>query len=93
MEHAEFSKPVWFIGAPERILGKGPGLPIETAYFRISFTVKGKAEVKKLLKIDYPPPKVVALRRFYGYATAIFEDKITTGIAHCTLPPAKQVGF
>jgi hypothetical protein len=30
--------------------------------------------VKKLLKIGYPPPPVVALRRFYGYATAIFED-------------------
>jgi hypothetical protein len=27
-----------------------------------------------MLKIGYPPPKAVALRRFYGYATAIFED-------------------
>jgi hypothetical protein len=44
-----------------------------------------------LLKIGYPLPKVVALRRFYGYATAIFEDKIITGIAQITLPPAKQV--
>jgi hypothetical protein len=33
------------------------------------------------------------LRRFYGYATAIFEEKITTGIAQITLPPAKQVVF
>jgi putative transposase len=37
-------------------------------------------KVKKLLKIDYPPPKVVALRRFYGYATVIF--KMAKGIAY-----------
>jgi hypothetical protein len=46
MRHYEFSKPPWFVSAPERILGKGPGLPVETAYFRISFALKGKAELK-----------------------------------------------
>jgi len=45
-----------------------------------------------LLKIDYPPPKVVD-SRFYGYTTAIFKDIIATGIAKRTLPPAKQEGF
>ena len=27
--------------------------------------------VKKLLKFDYPPPKEVAFRQIYGYATTI----------------------
>jgi hypothetical protein len=34
------------VGAPERVLGKGPALPVETAYFRLSFTVKGRADLK-----------------------------------------------
>ncbi|MDR0732367.1 MAG: hypothetical protein LBF63_11910 [Treponema sp.] len=46
MQYYEFSKASWFVSAPERILGKGPGLPVEAAYFRISFTVTGKAECK-----------------------------------------------
>ncbi|MDR0731356.1 MAG: hypothetical protein LBF63_06775 [Treponema sp.] len=46
MQRYTFPKAIWFVGAPERILGKGPGLPVETAYFRISFTVTGKAEIK-----------------------------------------------
>jgi hypothetical protein len=46
MHHYEFSKAPWFVSAPERILGKGPGLPVETAYFRLSFTVQGKPALK-----------------------------------------------
>ncbi|MDR2402664.1 MAG: hypothetical protein LBD78_01395 [Spirochaetaceae bacterium] len=46
MQHYEFPKIPWFVSAPERILGNGPGLPVETAYFRISFAVKGRAECK-----------------------------------------------
>jgi hypothetical protein len=46
MQHYEFFKAPWFVSAPERVLGKGPGLPVETAYFRISFAVKGAAELK-----------------------------------------------
>jgi hypothetical protein len=46
MQHYEFSKAPWFVSAPKRVLGNGPGLPVETAYFRISFSVKGKAELK-----------------------------------------------
>jgi hypothetical protein len=46
MQHYEFPKTPWFVSAPDRILGKGPGLPVEAAYFRISFTLKGKAELK-----------------------------------------------
>jgi hypothetical protein len=37
---------------------------------------------QKLLKIGYPPPKVVALRRFYGYATAISLRKRLPGTAN-----------
>ncbi|MDR0668847.1 MAG: hypothetical protein LBF95_02095 [Treponema sp.] len=43
MEHYRFAGPAWVIGAPERILGKGPGLPIETAYYKLVFPVTGKA--------------------------------------------------
>jgi hypothetical protein len=46
MIHYDFSKAPWFIGAPERNLGKGPGLPVETAYFRIAFAVKGKGVLR-----------------------------------------------
>jgi hypothetical protein len=49
MRHYEFPKAretPWFVSAPERVLGKGPGLPVETSYFRISFTLRGKAELK-----------------------------------------------
>jgi hypothetical protein len=46
MRHYEFSKAPWFVSAPDRLLGQGPGLPVETAYFRVSFTLKGKGELK-----------------------------------------------
>jgi hypothetical protein len=46
MERYVFSKSPWFIGAPERTLGKGPGLPVETAYFRLSVTVMGTAKLR-----------------------------------------------
>jgi hypothetical protein len=49
MEHIRFSKPAWFVSAPERNLGKGPGLPVETAYFRICFGVSGKGELRAVL--------------------------------------------
>jgi hypothetical protein len=42
MQHYTFSRECWFVNTPDRIPGKGPGLPVETAYFRISITVKGK---------------------------------------------------
>jgi hypothetical protein len=49
MQHYEFSKAPWFVSAPRRVLGNGPGLPVETAYFRISFSVKGKTELKAVI--------------------------------------------
>jgi hypothetical protein len=49
MTRCEFPGAVWFVSAPERTPGKGPGLPVETAYFRISFSLRGKAELKALV--------------------------------------------
>jgi hypothetical protein len=49
MEHCKFSEPAWVVGAPERILGKGPGLPVETAYYKLIFPLKGKAELRALV--------------------------------------------
>jgi hypothetical protein len=46
MEHYRFSRIAWAIGAPERILGNGPGLPVETAYYKTVFPLRGKAELK-----------------------------------------------
>ncbi|KAA6339573.1 hypothetical protein EZS27_012491 [termite gut metagenome] len=48
-------------------------------------------KVKNFLKSNYPPPKEVAFRSIYGYAT---ENSLNVkGKAGITLPPAKQVGF
>jgi hypothetical protein len=49
MQYYEFPKACWFVSAPERIFGKGPGLPVETAYFRISFAIKGGADLKAVV--------------------------------------------
>jgi hypothetical protein len=49
MEHYKFSGVSWVVGAPERILGKGPGLSIETAYYKIVFPLAGKAELRAVV--------------------------------------------
>jgi hypothetical protein len=48
---------------------------------------------QKLLKIGYPPPKVVALRGFYGYATAIFLRKRLPGSTANYMTTAIGGGF
>jgi len=47
--------------------------------------------VKNLLKSDYPPPKEMAFRPIYGFATS--NSLLKTGKAKRSLPPSKTVSF
>jgi hypothetical protein len=62
MQHYEFSKAPWFVSPPDRLLGEGPGLPVETAYFRTSFSLRGKTELKAA---------VSALSRYVLYVNGV----------------------
>jgi hypothetical protein len=84
MKHHQFSGTAWVIGAPERILGKGPGLPIETAYYKIVFPVTGKAELKAVISASsryslYVNGSIVTHGPVKGDRTQYYCDELDLG--------------
>jgi hypothetical protein len=84
MEHHKFSGIAWVVGAPERILGKGPGLPVETAYYKLVFSLTGKAELRAVISASsryslYVNGGVVSHGPVKGDRTQYYCDELELG--------------
>jgi hypothetical protein len=84
MEHHRFTRIAWVIGAPERLLGKGPGLPVETAYYKLVFPLRGRAELKAVISASsryslYVNGSVITHGPVKGDRTQYYCDELELG--------------